>query len=143
VETAIILPILIVFLALPLFFARVFWYYSVAEKAAHDAARVLSTATSVEMRTQAGGGGDSPMANVARSIADAELEEIKPVLDAWSIAAQCDLSPCGISVPQTVRVQVRLRVSDNIFGPITDPIYKVEGEGILLTADVTMRYAGN
>jgi Flp pilus assembly protein TadG len=143
VEAALVLPILLLFLAVPLFFARVFWYYSVAEKAAHDAARFLSTATQVEMKTQTGGGGDAPLANVARSIADAEIEEIKPALDAWSIAVQCDLSPCGIAVPQTVRVQVRLRISDNIFAPITDPYYKVAGEGLLLTSDLTMRYAGN
>ncbi|MDT1837773.1 pilus assembly protein, partial [Acinetobacter baumannii] len=36
VEAAIVLPALILFLAVPLFLARIFWYYSVAEKAAHD-----------------------------------------------------------------------------------------------------------
>jgi Flp pilus assembly protein TadG len=141
-EAALVLPILILFLAVPLFFARVLWYYSVAQKAAHDATRFLATATNVEMMTLGADDGDAPVAALAKSIVLAETDEIRPVLDARTIVVQCDLSQCGWAVPQTVRVQVRMRVSDNILGAITDDFYMVNGQGYNLTADVTMGYAG-
>jgi Flp pilus assembly protein TadG len=140
VEMAIFLPILLLFLAVPLFFAQVFWYYTVAQKAAHDAARFLATATRTEMTTQATGGGDAPVAILARSIADAEIAEIRPTFDAWAIAVQCDLTQCGMGVPQTVRVQVRIQITDKILGAFTDEF--TNGERINLTADATMSYAG-
>lgn len=143
IEAAILLPILILFLAVPLFFARVFWYYSVAQKAAHDAARYLATASHVEMMTLGADDGDAPVAALAKAIVMAETDEIRPVLDARTVAVQCDLNVCGWQIPQTVRVSVRLRVSDNILGAITDDFYMVNGQGINLTADVTMGYAGN
>jgi hypothetical protein len=40
-----------------------------------------------------------------------------------------------------VRVVVQIRVHDGILGPITDQYFGQDG--LLLTADVTMRYAGN
>ena len=38
---------------------------------------------------------------------DAELTDIKPFLDSWSVDVQCDLGQCGFAVPQLVRVRVR------------------------------------
>jgi Flp pilus assembly protein TadG len=142
VEAAFIIPILLLCLAVPLFYARVFWYYSVGQKAAHDAARYLATATNVEMLTLSAGDGDAPVAALAKAIVLAETDEIRPVLDARTIAVQCDLDVCGWQVPKTVRVSVRLRVSDNLLGALTDDFYKVNGQGINLKADVTMGYAG-
>lgn len=140
VEMAVSLTILILFLAVPLFFAEIFWFYSVAQKAAHDATRFLATASRIEMTTQAAAGGDAPVAILAKSIADAEIAQTEPMFDAWSIVVQCDLSQCGWAVPQTVRVQVRLRISDRIFGAFTDDF--TNGQGVNLTADTTMSYAG-
>jgi Flp pilus assembly protein TadG len=142
VEAAILLPILILFLAVPLFFARVFWYYSVAQKAAHDAARFLATASQVEMMTLGANDGDAAVAVLAKAIVLAETEEIRPMLDGRTILVQCDQNVCGWAVPQTVRVSVRLRVSDNFLGSLTDDYYKVDGKGLNLTADVSMGYAG-
>jgi hypothetical protein len=135
------LTILTLFLAAPLFFAQVFWYYSVAQKAAHDAARFLATASHLEMATLGEGYSDAPVAALAKQIALAETDEIRPLLDAWTIVVQCDLTQCGWTVPQTVRVQVRLRISDKLFSAITDEF--TNGQGINLTADSTMSYAGN
>jgi hypothetical protein len=141
IETAIILPILLLFLAVPLFLARVFWYYSVAEKAAHDSARFLSQASRVEI-LGTGNGAKPGVLAIAESIIEAELEEIRPGLVGTSPTILCDSYTCdGLSVPADVRVAVRIRVRDNIFGPITDAIFGEDG--LLLTADVTMRYAGN
>jgi len=142
VETALCLPILIVFLVVPLFLARAFWYYGVAEKAAHDGARFLSNARQWEIVATPGSGGqDLPIAQLAEAIAHAELDEIKPALEWFSITALCDLDECGFAVPQTVRLSVRLRMRDEIFGPFTSEFFG--DEPLLLEARVTMRYVGN
>jgi hypothetical protein len=141
VEAALILPVLILFLAAPLFVARVFWYYSVAEKAAHDSARFLSSASRVEIQASTSGAEPSVTA-LAKSIADDELEGIRPALVGASVTPQCDFAACdGLSVPQSVRVVVRMRIRDDVFGFITDQYFGEDG--LLLTAAVTMRYAGN
>lgn len=141
VEAAVILPILILFVAVPLFLARAFWYYSVAEKAAHDGARFLSQATRLEIQASTGGAAPGISA-LARAISDAELDGIKSAVSGASVDAQCDGIACdGLSLPQTVRVVVRIRVHDDIFGFVTDEFFGPNG--LLLTADVTMRYAGN
>jgi hypothetical protein len=142
VETVLCLPLLILFLAFPLFLARIFWYYSVAEKAAHDGARFLSNAPQYEIVAAAGTGGEElPAALLAKGIAHAEMDEIKAALDWFSITAQCDGDDCGFAVPQTVRVSVRLRMRDNVLGPFTSEFF---GDGpLLLEARVTMRYVGN
>lgn len=141
VEAAVILPVLILFLAVPLFLARIFWYYSVAEKAAHDSARFLSQASRVEILGP-GNGAKPGVVGIAEAIIDAELAEIRPGLVGTSPTILCEGYTCdGLSVPADVRVAIRIRVRDEIFGPITDPIFGEDG--LLLTADVTMRYAGN
>ena len=145
IEFLAVVPILLLFLALSLFFARVFWYYSVAGKAAHDAARFLSSTTQVEMKTQGSSdGGDASVAILAKSIASAELAEIKPVLDYWTIGVYCDGEEvCGGTVPQTVRVKVRMTVRDGLFDIFSDQFYDEDAGGLPLIADVTMRYVGN
>lgn len=142
VETVFCLPILILFLVVPLFFARIFWYYSVAQKAAHDGARILASAAQFEIMPS-NGTGDArlPVAALAEAVAHAELDEIKPALERYTVTALCDLDACGFEVPNTVRVSVRLKVRDEIFGPFTNQYF---GEQALsLEARVTMRYAGN
>jgi hypothetical protein len=135
------MPLLILFLAVPLFLARIFWYYSVAEKAAHDGARFLSQTSRLEIQASTGGA-EPAVAALARAIAEAELDEIRPGLVGAAPAAQCDGLPCnGLSIPTMVRVAVQIRVRDDMFGFVTDPIFGEDG--LLLTADVTMRYAGN
>jgi Flp pilus assembly protein TadG len=136
VEMAIVLPILIMLVATLIFFARVFWYYSVMQKAAQNTARFLSTATQVEMRATG-----APMAAVARSIAEAQTAVLDPVADDLAIDVQCNFATCGFAVPATVRVVIQMRMTDKIFGPITSAFYG--NDGLVLTADVTMRYAGN
>lgn len=136
VEMAIVLPILVLLLTTLVFFARVFWYYSVMQKAAQDTTRFLSTATQVEMRATG-----APMAAVARSIAEAETAVLRPVADDFAIDVQCNFASCGFAVPVTVRTVIQMRMSDKIFGPITSAFYG--SDGLVLTADVTMRYAGN
>lgn len=134
-EMALVLPLLVLLVTTLIFFARFFWYYSVMQKTAHDAARFLATATQVEMRTTG-----APIAAVARSIADAGTAVLVPVVDAMAIDVQCNFSTCGFAVPTTVRVVIQARMRDTIFGPLTSAFYGEDG--LLLVADVTMRYAG-
>lgn len=141
IEAAIVLPVLLLFLAVPLFLGRVFWYYDVAQKAAQDGARFLSSVSRTEI--QASTGGAQPgVAALAKSIAEEEIKGIRPGLVGASVTPQCDYAECnGLSVPQTVRVSVQIRVRDDILGPITNQFFGEDG--FLLTAAVTMRYAGN
>lgn len=138
IEMAIVLPVLILLLTTLVFFARVFWYYSVLQKAAHDATRFLSTATQVEMRTVG-----APAAVVARAIAEAEIAQLVPDVEAIYIEMHCNSISCGsaLVVPSTVRTQVHMQMRDTLFAPITAEFYG--DDGFILTADVTMRYAGN
>ena len=141
VEAAIILPVLILFLAVPLFMARIFWYYSVAEKAAHDGARFMSQATRMEIQDSTGGA-EPAVAALAKAIVNAELDEIRPGLVGVTPSVLCDGLICGgLSIPSTVRVAVQIRVRDDIFGFVTAPLFGEDG--LLLVADVTVRYAGN
>lgn len=142
IETAFSLLLLSVFIVIPFLLARIFWFYSVAEKAAHDGARFLSNAAQYEIVAPSGSGGEeAPVASIAEAIAHAEMDEIKPALDYFSITASCDLDDCGVEVPQLVRVSVRMRIRNDLFGSIG---YELFGEDpLVLEARVTMRYVGN
>lgn len=142
VEMAIILPIFLVLLAAPLFLAIVFWCYSAGEKAAHDAARYLSTATPAEMLTSGGGFEEAPVATTARWIAQQELAGVLPLSDSILIVIECNASTaCGDAIPAMVRVKVQIRVHDKLFEPIT--IDYLDGAQMKLISDVTIRYVGN
>lgn len=141
VEMAFVLPILIIFVAVPFFLARIFWFYSVAEKAAHDSARFLSQTSRVEILGP-GNGAKPGVVGLAEAIIDAELAEIRPGLVGSAPTILCEGYTCdGLSVPADIRVAIRIRIRDEVFGPFTDAIFGEDG--LLLTADVTMRYAGN
>jgi Flp pilus assembly protein TadG len=139
VELALIIPILLVLLSFPLFFARYFWHYTVAQKAAQDAARYLSTVSHVEMRV---GKLAQAAAAVASDIATAELAELNPGPNPPQVVIQCGTVPClgvgGTALPQTVRVQVSMDMFDDIFGAVDTGQY-----GMRISADVVMRYVGN
>ena len=139
VELAIILPILMMLLTVPFYFGRAFWHYTVAEKAAHDAARYLSSIPVTEMKSQAR---IAAIVDVARQIYDQEVAELNPGMFPPTPTITCGNFVCdGISVPDTVRVAVRMRVFDNFAGT-SNSDYKDEEGGIVLTADVTLPYVG-
>ena len=137
VEAALILPILVVFLTVPIYYARCFWHYTVAQKAAQDAARYLSQVSAAEMRSrrlaQAAG-------NLALEIAQREIAELSPGSAIDPPIVQCDYLPCGSLIgrpPTTVRVFITFSMHDNIFGSVPDGRY-----GLVITADASMRYVG-
>lgn len=140
VEMAAILPLFLLFLVVPLFFARIFWFYSVGQKAAHDATRFLSTATQAEMRTPGGGFSEARVAAIARWIAQEELQEILPFTEGILIDVQCNTGACGAVTPQTVHVGIQITLHDNFLGNLTSAY--IGSTDMVLVGDVTMRYVG-
>jgi Flp pilus assembly protein TadG len=138
VEFALILPVIVAMLAFSLFFGRVCWHYSAAVKAAHDAARYLSTVPVAEMRTLANA---TNAALVARAIAQEEIAELKPGGDPPVITILCDTYTCdGLSTPTSINVTVRMGIFDNLLYGFT---YEVLGDQpLVLTAASSMRYVG-
>jgi Flp pilus assembly protein TadG len=130
IELAFILPILVTLLTFPFFYARCFWHYTAAQKAAQDAARYMSTVPMAEMRSK-------KLAGAAQKIAE-DIASRK-AFDPPQIT--CDGLACGNStgkLPNKVRAYISFGMADTMFGVIDTGRY-----GLLITADVTMRYAGN
>jgi cbb3-type cytochrome oxidase subunit 3 len=140
VELAIILPIFLTLLSGPLFLACVFWFYSVGQKAAHDAARYLSTATQAEMRTAGGGFNEAAVAATARWIAQQELVGILPLTDSILIDIKCNNVACGAAVPTTVHVDIQISMHDPILNDLTAKY--IGDTNLLLASSVTLRYVG-
>ena len=138
IEVALLLPVLVVMLAMPLFWGRVFYQYEVAERAAHDAALYLSTVPLIEMKTISQTTNEPAL---AAAIVAAELAELKSNYIPPAVAIQCDSLPCeSISVPSTIRVVIRLSILDEFFGPYNP--FVTGDTGLALTAEVTMHYVG-
>lgn len=140
VEMAILTPFLVLLLAASLFFSRIYMFYSAGQKAAHDAARFLSTATQAEMRTSGGGFSEARVAALARWIAQEELLEIVDLTDGILIGILCDDAPCGDAVPNTVQVTVRISLHDKLLGSLTSTY--LGSTSMTMVSNVTLRYVG-
>lgn len=144
-ELAFWLPVLALLLGAGLFLGRVFWHYTVAQKAAHDAALFLATASPIEMRAvPVGGNTETPVAAIARKIATDEIAELSPGGRYQPIVmVLCDgLFACsGQSLPGKITVSIQMSVTDDFFPDITSAF--VSNEGILLQPYATVNYVGN
>lgn len=138
VELALILPVLVIFLTYPVFYASVFWHYTVAQKAAKDAARYLSTVSAQEMRSKKLA---PAAAAIALEIATTEIAELAPgsVIDTPEV--YCDGGLCkgvtGGALPKTVHVKITFDMYDTWFGVAYTGRY-----GLQIQSYVTMRYVG-
>lgn len=146
VECAIVLPVLLLLISSMLFFARVFWCYTVAQKAAHDGARFLATTTLREI-TPSSTGSDVPVALVAEQIARDEVAELNPGagIGVEVLCYQGTPTPywghCfGIDVPKDVLVRVTVPVMDSFFDPFTE--FFTDGNPIVLRAVMATNYVG-
>lgn len=136
VEFAILLPLLFVLLSAPLFIGRVLWHYTVAQKAAHDAARYLVSVPESEMRTVA----LAPhAAALAREIVAAELADLNPGATPPDVTVQCNngVNCNGIVAWTSVHVIVAVEMSDPFLGSSL-----AARDGLVFTGDVQMRYIG-
>lgn len=135
VEFAILLPLLVILLAAPLYLGRVMWHYTVIQKAAHDAALYMSTVSEAEMRTPA-------LMTAARTLATdlvgAELSDLPSGDYPPTVTVECDGWPCdGYMTPAKVGIKIHMRVQD----PFFDTGYSGY-DGILISANVQMAYIG-
>jgi len=146
VECAIILPIFIAITAALLLFGRVLWHYTVVQKAAHDAARFLATASYQEMKPGYGGS-EVPAALVAQSIARQELADLAPgggidvVIQCQSVSSQSWGRCNGFEVPKMVMAYVEISIIDPFFGAYTS-VFNF-GRPIYFKAMMATEYVGN
>lgn len=138
VEMALILPLFLILLAGPLYMARAAWFYSVGQKAAHDATRYVATATQAELRTGGGGFNEARVPAIARWIAQQELGELVPLTDSITITIQCDGDACNALTPARVRTGVQITLHDNLLGGLT--MDYLGSSDMTMTSEVTMRY---
>jgi hypothetical protein len=142
VEFGLLFPVLIVMMTAPLFFGRVFWHYTVAQKAAQDAVRFLAAANAAEIKTPGAGGAEAPIAAVARQIVLAEIGQLNPGPYAPGVDILCDGGTCfGYQVPTKVAVRVTMPMYDRFFGAFT--VRFTGGDQILLNPVATTGYVGN
>lgn len=142
VEFALFLPVMIIMLAVPLLFGRVFWHYTVAQKASQDAVRFLASANAAEIKTPGAGGGEAPIAAVARAIVMAEIAELNPGPYPPSVNVLCDGFICaGFRIPGKVTVSVRMPIYDEFLSGITSNF--TGGDQILLEPVAMTHYVGN
>ena len=136
VELALILPILVTLMVFPIFYARCFWHYTVAQKAAQDAVRYLSQVPRAEMMATSFA---ASATNTALAIAQREMADIAPGLT-YKLRVYCDDMDCGLvpgKAPETVHVFINFSMVDDIFGVVETGRY-----GLRITADARMSYVG-
>ena len=138
VEMALILPLFLILLAGPLYMARAAWFYSVGQKAAHDATRYVATATQAELRTGGSGFNEARVPAIARWIAQQELGELVPLADSIAITIQCDGDACNALTPGRVRTGVQITLHDQLLGGLT--MDYLGSADMTMTSEVTMRY---
>lgn len=140
-ELVLILPLMLLFMVGMVYFGRYFTYYSAAHKAAHDAARYLSTVSRHEMKTPLSGSAQTAPVLLAQNMVQQEIAGLHPGPLPVATGITCQPSLCaGLALPETVKVVVQMRVTDELFAPFSSSF--LGDEGLLLQADVTMLYVG-
>lgn len=140
VELALILPVILILLAMPLYLGRIFWHYSAAKTAAYDGARFLSSVPVLEIKDPTRVGA---VLAVAQDIVNAEIGELNPGPFAPTVMITCDggVACGGFVIPTTVQVSIQVYMTDLFFTGITTEV--LGGENVVLTATVEFPYAGN
>lgn len=145
IECAAVLPFLFALLAGALFFGRFLWHYTVAEKAAQDAARFLATASPTELQMPTPDG-DPYIAVAAKALAKAEIAELNPGMYVPTARVYCDFGECETykAPPTMVSVHVGMRVDDPFLTPFTSMFTDDESDiGIQIDATGRSYYVGN
>lgn len=148
VEAAIIITLILVpLLAFILFFGRYFWYYTVAQKALHDATLSMASLPLADVRN---GGAKA----LAQNIIDWELGDLDETTRSTVAASitcwyrfpanAVNLTEFGCNnatlTPVDVRASLIMTVSDPFLAPFTGPVAGLDGLPII--AQVSMRYVG-
>lgn len=138
--------ILIPLLAFMLFFGRYFWYYTVAQKAVHDATLYFAAAPLPDIR-------NTNAADLAQDMIDAGLVDIDDdtlsmtgadTFCMYRTVANPDvLTPrhCNATTPPAaVKAQIGMTVNDPFLSSVTGSILGYEG--LFITAEATLPYVG-
>lgn len=148
VEAAVSIALVLVpLLAFMLFFGRFFWYYSIAQKAAHDAALYVSSAALADIRS-------TDAADLAQEMMTDGLDDIdmntlsmteSETYCLYRTAANPDVltpRPCNSTVPPAaVKTAIGMTVTDPFLSPFTESILGYEG--LFITAEATVPYVGH
>lgn len=142
VEFALVLPVIVLLMALTMFFGRVFWHYTVAVKVASDVATFMAMARNSEMLEARPDLGEINIVRLARSIGDTEVAELSPGKAGMPfIDISCDGVPCrGAFIPTEIFVNVQMRMYSGFMPKVLDKLGDMEG--MWLRAQVRVRYAG-
>lgn len=146
VECALILPVILALMTSVLLLGRIFWTYTAAEKAAHDAARFLASVPVKDMR---GTNGEVvPVISVAKQIARDEMRDtaLGAVASTTILCYGGTPDPyweecIGIDTPLKVRVRVTVTITDPLFTQLT--WWFNGGEPIVLRAVMATDYVGS
>ena len=143
VEFALVLPVLILLIAFTQFFGRMFWHYTVALKAAHDAATIVAMASNSEIATMKSDLGEIEISKIARQVAQSELAALNPNNGSpATVDISCDALTCrGDAVPTDIVVAVKMTLVDFIL-----PFYTTEVTGpepMTIRAEVRVKYVGS
>lgn len=148
VEAALVISLILVpLLAFIMLFGRYFWYYTMAQKAAHDATLIMATSPLADVRSFAASGLAASAIN--RGIADMDAKTRSTL----GITTECwfrfpanapFLQPfaCNFAsvTPALVRTTVAVSVTDPFLAPI---INQTLGDGILqIGTQSSVRYVG-
>jgi Flp pilus assembly protein TadG len=149
VEAALVLPVLVLFLIFPsLYYALYFRQYSAAQKAVHDAALYLATASKVETTTS-GPDGNLAALTVAAKIVEREMAGIvsdnvhvdPDIFCAYLVAGSPMTRPCTITYsknPAYVLNEFDVGIGFNYVNPFTG-----SETDSLIAPYAVVRYVGN
>ncbi|MEW7847596.1 TadE/TadG family type IV pilus assembly protein [Massilia aurea] len=140
-EMALILPLFLLLVSVPLYIARVAWYYSAGQKAAHDATRYIATATQAELRTPGGGFNEARVPAIARWIAQEELGEVVAFADGADVTLLCDGAGCISGAPTKISTAIQIPLQDRLLGPLTENYLGTTN--LTIVSKVTMRYVAD
>ena len=141
--TFILLPLMPVVLL----FGRYFWYYTVAQKAAHDAGLYMASAPLSEVKGSSAAGMANDIINWETS--DLDLATKGTLVPTAICGYKLSQSSSYISwftcnssyTPTQVRAGVVATIKDPFLGTITNTLWGLDG--IAISAGVTMRYVGH
>lgn len=139
--------ILLPVLAFVLLFGRYFWYYTVAQKAAHDAAVYMAGAPLSEIKSGKGASGlagDIIAWETGDLDADTSTTVGTTVMCGYKLGFSTDIQwfTCNSSsTPVAIRTGVTMTVTDPFLSPVTNAIFG--SDGIPILTGVSMSYAGH
>lgn len=139
VELALLMPVILLLVAVPLIAAIYMWHYSAAQKAAQNAALYISTISVQEMRA-----GNLALAAEAITfqLVQTQIAELSFAASTPEVAVSCSNFRCsgvgGGPLPPRVSVTVRMALFDRIFTMVDTGRY-----GLPINVEVEVPYVGN